>query len=63
MPLPFQQMLAGGIPVIGAIDPTKIVTGAGKVVQSTPAGVQQVLDGIASGAQVQGQGAKKRSKA
>lgn len=57
-------MLAGGVPVIGAVDPTKVVSGSGKVLQSTPASIQKALDGIASGAQVNEKGAtKKRTKA
>jgi len=37
VPLPFQQMFAGEVPIIGMADPTKVVK-ADKVVQATSAG-------------------------
>lgn len=36
VPLPFQKMLAGNVPAIGAADPTKAASGSGNVVQTTP---------------------------
>jgi signal peptidase complex subunit 2 len=49
--LPFQQMFAGEVPVIGKADPMKAVAIGGKVVQTTPGsqGVQQSMDGIITG--------------
>ncbi len=41
MALPFQQMFAGEVPMIGQADPTKAVGLDGKLVQTT--GARQVL--------------------
>jgi hypothetical protein len=53
VPLPFQQMFAAEVPVIGKVDPTKAVTAGGRVVQTTPGsgneGLQQTLDAIKAG--------------
>jgi signal peptidase complex subunit 2 len=49
--LPFQQMFAGEVSVIGKADPTKAVAVDGKLVQTTAAsqGLQPALDGITAG--------------
>ena len=46
--LPFQQMFAAEVPIIGKADPTKAVKVEGKIVQTTPdvKGMQQALDSI-----------------
>lgn len=48
VPLPFQQMLAGGVAIIGAADPTKVISSGGKIVQATPTGqeLQDLLNTI-----------------
>ena len=46
MALPFQQMFAGEVPVIGKADPTKAVAVDGKLVQTTAASQGPALDGI-----------------
>jgi hypothetical protein len=46
VPLPFQQMFASEVPVIGKADPTKAVKVDGKLVQPTPDIKGQGLDGI-----------------
>jgi signal peptidase complex subunit 2 len=49
--LPFQQMFAGEVPMIGKADPTKAVLVDGKVLQTmaTSQGLQPAVDGIALG--------------
>ena len=50
MALPFQQMFAGEVPVIGKADPTKVVTVDGKPAQTAASqGLQPTLDGITAG--------------
>jgi hypothetical protein len=48
VPLPFQQVFASEVPVIGKSDPSKVITGAGgKAVQGVPGeAFQQALDSI-----------------
>jgi hypothetical protein len=49
--LPFQQMFAGEVPMIGKADPTKAVAVDGKLLQTTAAGqgLQPVVDGSTAG--------------
>lgn len=49
--LPFQQMFAGEVPVIGKADPTKVVAVGGETVQTTPGsqGLQRSTDGNITG--------------
>ena len=51
MALPFQQMFAREVPVIGKADPTKAVAVDGNLVQATAAsqGLRPALDGITAG--------------
>ncbi|KAI9746130.1 MAG: hypothetical protein M1818_000811 [Claussenomyces sp. TS43310] len=69
IPLPFQQMFAGEVPLIGKADPMKAVTASGKVVPSTPIGsdnlkaaIDSIMAGTSTGSDAK-KGGKSRKKA